>query len=315
MLRTAIRKMLGLLFWRPLPPPSSAEARALQELRETFAQLPLLVTAGKPSSEAEWMGNLNRLRERVLRDDPRQFLRWDVIAYTMFVFFARYIHRELAFLKSRPDWNARWRPAISESAVGRPIPYLLYPASSANLIHHAYHLAQFEHQGGGPVHEIELVLEFGGGYGSMCRLFHNLGFRGRYLIFDLRPMSALQKFYLQTLGLPVRSLDDFHRQLPGVYCLSELEPLQALLAGAPAGERSMFLATWSLSETPVSLRESVRPLVLGFNAFLIAYQDRFGEVDNLQYFSEWQQTLPLVQWQGWPIPHLGGSRYLMGRPA
>ena len=47
----------------------------------------------------------------------------------------------------------------------------------------------------------DVIVEFGGGYGSMCRLVRKLGFKGRYVIFDLRPILALQKYYLGLHGV------------------------------------------------------------------------------------------------------------------
>ena len=53
----------------------------------------------------------------------------------------------------------------------------------------------------------------------------------------------------------------------------------------------MFLATWSISETPVEIRNMIFPLVSDFHSFLIAYQDKFEEVNNLDYFSLWNASL------------------------
>ena len=66
------------------------------------------------------------------------------------------------------------------------------------------HLALFEETTGSKIDTLELIFEFGGGYGSMCRLAHNLGFNQAYIIFDLQPFSALQNYYLSSLDLPVR---------------------------------------------------------------------------------------------------------------
>src|SRR5262249_29537133 len=148
-------------------------------------------------------------------------LRWDVIQDTMFVGAASYVAKELTFLKKHPDWASRWRRAIQESPIGHPLRYPFFPASSGNLIHHAFHLAQFEEKTQIQVNNIGFVLEFGGGYGSMCRLLHNLGFHGKYVILDLPFFSLLQSFYLKSLGLPVHSIEDFKTANEGIVCVSE----------------------------------------------------------------------------------------------
>jgi hypothetical protein len=312
MFKRIVKKWLMALFDRPLPPPSSDERTAISELQMTFRNLPLFDTTNKLPSESEWLSNMNRLRELVISQSPRDFLRWDVVASTMFVSYAAYISKELSYLKHHPDWDTRWKPAIAESQVGHPVRYFLYPASSCNLIHHAYHVAQFEEKTKIKIHEMDFAFEFGGGYGSMCRLFHNLGFKGRYLIFDLPSFSALQIYYLKSIGLPVQTVDEFDKSPSGITCISASEQLEATLKGRIQTRNKMCIATWSISESPIRIRDLVLPLTSDFQSFLIAYQDNFGEVDNLEFFNNWKKTLRHVDWHGSQIAHLPGNSYLFG---
>jgi hypothetical protein len=174
---------------------------------------------------------------------------------------------------------------------------------------------QFEEKTKVQVQDIDYVFEFGGGYGSMCRLFHNLGFRGRYIIIDLPPFSALQKYYLGTLGLPIRSVTDFERSKSGIVCVSDIHKLKSILADRIEARNTMFIATWSISETPISIRNSILPLTSGFQSFLLAYQDRFEEVNNVDFFNKWKETINEIAWQSWRIRHIPGNNYLVGRVA
>jgi hypothetical protein len=173
-------------------------------------------------------------------------------------------------------------------------------------------LAQFEEKARIMVHNIDHVFEFGGGYGSMCRLFFNLGFRGRYVIFDLPPFSALQVYFLKTLGLPVKSASEFSTANTAIACLSDIEDLVRTLRDQIDQKKAMFLATWSLSECTISVRTSILPLVSDFQTFLIAYQDTFGETNNLEFFDNWTQGIAHVDWHKWRIEHLPGNNYLVG---
>jgi len=285
--------------------PATERERALAgELRENFRALPVLTTEDVAGAEAEWRRNMNVLREQVLRRDPRAFLTWPVIRRTMFVRRAGYLEAELAYLRGLPDWEGRWAAAVRERPVGRPVRYPGLRASSGNLVHHAYHVARFEAAVGARVADMGTVVEFGGGYGSMCRLIRQLGFAGRYVVLDLPHFSALQRYYLQALGLGLEE--------GGNHCVSDPETLARLLFPAPEG--ALFLATWSLSETPLHVRKSVLPLVRDFDAFLIAYQGTFGEVDNVAYFRALQGEMPEVEWQDVAIEHLPGPNfYLFGR--
>lgn len=312
MLRNITRKVVRTLYNRPLPHPSAQEQQLITELRSSFRQLPMFEVDKVSGAAAAWQRNMNRLRGLVLEENPREFLRWDVITQTMFVDDAPYVRAELRSLKQRPDWNVRWRPAIEESPVGRPMPYVFCPRSSGNLIHHAYHLAQFEEKTGGEIQHLDLVLEFGGGYGSMCRLFHNLGFRGTYIIFDLPHFSLLQEYYLRALGLRLQpGAQERVTFAEGVYCISDVEKLTTILDSSEFS-KSLFLGTWSISETPIHVREKFVPLLSRFNSFLIAYQERFEDVDNIGFFAAWKQTKMDIVWHHWPIAHIPGNHYLVG---
>ena len=313
MFKRLVRKFLNVVLDKPLQTPSSQEQDYFSELQLAVRELPVLETANALPSEAAWLSNMNRLRELFLKRNPKRFLRWDVISGTMFVANAPYVSTELNYLKHRSNWKTRWEAAIKESSVGHPVAYLFYPTSSGNLIHHAYHVAQFEETTGAQVRDMDYVFEFGGGYGSMCRLFFNLGFHGKYIIFDLPLFSALQRYFLKTIGLPVHSVDTFRKSKAGVVCLSDTQQLKALLTNHITASNSIFVATWSISESPIAIRDSVLPLISEFTSFLIAYQDRFGEVNNVDFFDSWKNTHGAVTWHGWRIEHIPGNNYLFGR--
>ena len=74
----------------------------------------------------------------------------------------------------------------------------------------------------------------------------------------------------------------------------------------------MFVATWSISEIPVYLRNAVLPLVANFDTFLLAYKNSFGEVNNIEYFDNWKNVNRDVVWQKWDIEHLSENYYLVG---
>ena len=231
----------------------------------------------------------------------------------MFISNAPFVRVEFEFLRSLPNWSNRWSEAIAEVAVGHPIPFIFYPKSSGNLIHQAYHLAQFKQHTGVVAHRIDLVFEFGGGYGAMCRLFHNLGFRGRYVIFDLAPFSALQEYYLKATGLEVHPATSFAEKQSGVFCVSDSKELRRVFSPSGAWEdlETAFLATWSLSEAPIEARDPIIALISGFDSVLAAYQGEFGGVDNCQFFMDFRRNFTGMSWYNWEIEHLPGHYYLM----
>jgi hypothetical protein len=277
-------------------PESQHGRELLRRLRADIEELSPTHQASGSDARDEWSANQARLRYLLGVRDPRAFLTWDVICKTMFIPFARYSPIELAFLRQRRDWG-RWYSAIAEHRVGLPFPYPLCPSSSANAIHHAYHLALLEDRLGQPVHTFGTICEFGGGYGSTCRIARSLGFSGRYVIFDLPEFSALQRYYLGSVGTDVITTSD---------------PAQLASITERRAAPSLFIATWSLSEAPGTVREQVLQSVSGFDAFLFAFQDRFGEQDNKSYFDSLSSRLGGIRLTTIPIDHLPGNSYVFG---
>jgi hypothetical protein len=300
-----IKSLKQLISRRSAPPRDAQEAARAEELAKTIAGLPSL--DGPPSKSAaaeDWLQNRRRLRELLAGGDPRRFLEWQVIRNTMFITNTPYVRRELDALKKAADWQSRWRPVLKEDAAGCPSRFRWRLSSSGSLIHYAYHVHAIAPMLGRRVDQFDRIVEFGGGYGGFCRVLWRLGFRGRYVIFDLPEFSALQRYYLQSVGVPLATAS----RPNGVHCISDA----ADLAAEAAPGEGLFIGLWSISETPVDFRRNILQAVGGLGHFLIAYQGQFGEVDNVQFFTDWSAGQKRLKWTESPIAHLPGSRYLVG---
>ncbi len=254
----------------------------------------------KPDNEDDdcdpaWTEHAELIGRLIETFGPKKFTKWCPVRDTMFERGYAATRSQLGYLQSLSNWTEHWRPAVTEDALGEPEPFPLYPESSANLIHHAYHVARFEDVVGKNVDGLHRVVEFGGGYGSMRRLLWRLGQCGQYQIYDLPELAALQKWYLGQLKIPFESLTN----------LDDLERVEPR-------SHTLFIATWSLSEVPIAARAKVLEKVRDADAFLIAYQSQFKNLDNLSYFAEWQAAIPGVQWFDLPIEHMPGDRHLFG---
>ena len=287
---------------RGLAPASAVEQALIDELRSGCRALPVEETERGTPNEADWATAMNRLRHLALHADPRAFLRWDVIVERMAVRHSPVTAIELAALQARPDWESRWQRAIRECEAGRPFRYAGWPESSEPLIQTAYTLARLETLAGRPVEAWDDVIEFGGGFGSLCRLAHQLGFRGRYLIYDLPPFTLLQRYFLRSAGL-------LHADDGRIVLTSELSRLERHVATLSPDAWSMFVACWSLSETPLAVRARIRPLVERIGRYAVVYQERYGEVDNIDYFrNRWLVGTRHTQ----RIVHRAGDHLLVG---
>jgi FkbM family methyltransferase len=288
------------------------EATLVNDLRNEIRVMPEPKEVTDSAAESAWQANRKRLRKCILEEDPQEFLTWDVVTGSMFVGNRPFVESELGYLMSRPDWNHVWEAVIEEDHAGAPKPYRGYRRSSGNRIHQAYHLARFEEDTGLSVSGFPLIVEFGGGYGSLCRLVHKLGFNGQYVIFDLPEFTALQKFYLGSLAMPLIEAKDVPSGRRGILCTSDLTVFESLdFREAKAG---LFIATWSLSETDPAFRQQIirLPAIDGAAAYLIAYQSDFEGVDNPRFFDAWRARKPGIRWVHSDIAHMPGNYYLFG---
>lgn len=288
----AKERMQDVLF----PTKDEDVLRAAKLLRKRIAELPPIDLRSGSAAQKKWNGFRFELRNLIGRRDPNRFLKWKAIRSTMAL--DTLPSAELDYLRSLPEWES-WQHALKETKIGAPGAYKELPGSGINILHHAYSLAKLLSAFSIDFASLKHTVEIGGGYGSMCRLFYNKGYKGAFTVFDLAEFSALQEFFLSLVLSP----EDFSR-------VSLVNEEKALGTKVPF---DLFLATWSLSEMPVSKREAIVREVAQPRYVLIAYQSKFGEVDNLKYFEEFARNRPQYEWITEPINHLPGNYYLFGK--
>ena len=297
-----IRKKIGdILADLVLPAPTQEEQIRISDLRSGIHALQPLTETSSIISEQEWNRNRIKLRKNILQRDPRNFLRWPVVLFTM---FHESKPEELAYLQSLSVWP-HYESALVETPIGHPKPYPALPASSGNLVHQTYSLALLSETFSVPIAAYKSIFEFGGGYGSLARLVYRLGFSGHYTIFDLPEFSLLQKYYLSSSPDLTLSFDASDRPdtISSVTSIAEIKK----------NPIDLFIALWSLSESPLELRTQLLSAIPEPAYFLIAYQEDFNNIDNTAYFKTFVAERPQYTWTGFPIKHLSGHRYLLGK--
>ncbi|MFL5844107.1 MAG: hypothetical protein ACJ762_05375 [Solirubrobacteraceae bacterium] len=294
----------NLLAQRQLPALAGPAQDALvARLREDMRTL----EAGGAAVESPWWADVRRrLVGNVLHDDPRRFLTWPEIRETMFVdAIEPYVPVEYAALRADAGWSTRWRTAIEEDPSGCPRRWPRDRATSANLVHHAYHLMRFEAVAG-PLADIAQVVEYGGGYGSFARLARRTGFTGGFHIHDFAELGALQRYFLGSVAA-LREDPALAADITFGTAQSEVPP------AGPGGK--LFVAMWSLSETPVVEREPWIDAMRDCSHVFLAFQHEFEGADNRVWFDELRERVTL-RWHAVELDHVpGGHSYLIGVPA
>jgi hypothetical protein len=270
-----------------------------------------LDAAAEPGAAGEWASFTAQISAALRANGADQFLRLAPIAKTLHSRQRSAGRRYLAYLLASPRFCAAIHRALTESPIGKPLVNPHYPLSSPLLVQHAYHLVRLREETDFELAAARRIVEFGGGYGSFYRLLRNLGYRERYLICDLPVMCALQRFYLRNL-FPTG---------PQAHAPENLQWLSGDVGAALAREMgtelrpSLFIATWSLSETPPAVRDEVAPLLERFDYILCAYQRAFSSYDNRGYFASLEQSLPQFSWHHAECPVYRNNFYLIGRNA
>jgi hypothetical protein len=109
------------------------------------------------------------------------------------------------------------------------------------------------------------IVEIGAGYGDMCSVVHDMGFKGKYTIVDIPETQPIQEYYLGKQDIkPQWSFEDDN-----------------------VTHADLVIATWSLSETPLEYRALLMPKIEKTKNWLIMAQSTiFGHAVNDKYFTD-----------------------------
>jgi hypothetical protein len=289
---------------------SIAEERfrdALGRARSWYREI--LETSPSPKGfvHPEWEENIREVERYFLERFEMAFLGHPRINGTM-VFTDRAAHAaEWSFLET-------WRPGDTLRnylAGGMNDGFLegkLRHAALINSTHHLYHLARFEKFLGEPIDGIGTVVEFGGGYGNLARIFRNVGHLSRYTIIDLPLFCCIQYVFLSTLFGPeaVRLVAKAGEKIIGGTI--NLVPIPFLEDVHMEGE--LFVSTWALSESPAAAYDHIRERDwCGARKILLGFNDGWKPWNADELVEALRKKFRRVVTE--PLPFLPGNQYLM----
>jgi hypothetical protein len=171
--------------------------------------------------------------------------------------------------KASPEWFKAMRHVPrgftpDNSDIERHFVLDLDPKFQTNAwnIRSNHHYQTYQRLTGNKINRFNRIVELGGGCGDFCRFVRDMGFGGEYVIWDLPMVSRIQQVALSDVAV------SFTHHVP-----------------KPA-PRTLFVATWSMSETPQEFREIITSK-LNPNNYLICYQHEFEDLSNTEYFDTW----------------------------
>lgn len=159
-----------------------------------------------------------------------------------------------------------------------------------NSIHHCYHIHKWESFSQKEIQNCKSIIEVGAGFGETCRIIHQLGFKGKYYIYDFPEFAILQEYYLRKNNVDISN----------VVWINSIPITQSF---------DMLIAEWSLSEMPDAERNLW--LEVNFDKCLLAYSKEFMGQDNHLFFSKMGDKVKYNKYE--TISHLDNKHaYIFG---
>ena len=212
----------------------------------------------------------------------RNFLRESFIQKMFFIHNRLFINNELKFLQKSKKWFF-YKKILVEDSVGNPVRYFLYPISSGNRINHVFHLSLLIEEFNIDLKKIKKIFEFGGGYGCMARIFSKVNNKIKYTCFDTFYVNLLQFYYLACNNLNVGFKKENNFFLSSNY--------KQIKKYHKKNSNYLFIANWSISETPLQFRKNFEEIIKKSKYILIGFQESFENINNLKYFSDLKKKI------------------------
>ena len=233
------------------------EKEQQQKVFNEHASAKGLVYDGNVNTKEEWTG-FSKIIGDIIKDKDQlaNFLQSGPLHSFFFVNSQDLLLDNELFLLEKLFMKDELEGFLQESPIGNPP--LLYSGkydTTHNSVHHLYHLARYYKQHSTKIKEVKSVVEWGGGYGNMCKVFFNFSDNlTTYTIFDLPVCSLLQYIYLSSVfgKENVNLSTDGHIEENKINLLTfdKYDKDTRLTA-------DMFLSTWALSESPIEYQKSV----------------------------------------------------------
>jgi hypothetical protein len=246
------------------------------------------------------------IKEFSLDRDLADFKTWDEVRqipiYSEHELVDDYYREVCQLLRSSPH-QAEWEHVLSKGEPQRghteeSYARALYkPAAGVSTtgfrLKSLHHVLTFEQLREKSILDYDCIVEFGAGIGDTAHTIFDRGYRGAYFIVDFPEIARISSYYLGGRAEVLHSVDDIPDYLP---------------------LNLLFIATWSLSEAPLELRNKIAEKLSGADC-LILFQYSFYGINNMEYFLEQWPSLTKSFYRIRPLrfhQSMGGSWYMTG---
>lgn len=279
---TLLRNIRTRLFQRTMAPAERRLATLKASQKDEFIALSRKHSADYASwrrisidqhTTPLWRDFVSKLEPAVAPAPPFDFLRNPLVQRTMFVSGRnKWLGTELNLLEDLFGPKRLQSLLIEDYAGDPPLSNEKY-LTSHNSVHHLYHLARYAYRTGNDLGKVRFVVEWGGGYGNLAKMFRRLvGDDLTYVIIDLPLFSLLQWTYLAT----VLGEEKVHlvASADSAVQTGKVNILPVCFVDRLDLACEMFVSTWALSESsPFSQDFVLSRKWFGAKHVLLAYQE------------------------------------------
>ena len=238
---------------------------------------------------------------------PLDFLRNPIISSTMVVTReGALLKTELAYLEHAYQ-KTTLKDTLYEDPVGKPLIVNSEYRTSHNSIHHTYHLARFFKTTRTTPDSFSTIIEWGGGYGNLAKIYRRLTNRPHtWIILDTPLFSTLQWLYLSSIfGEKIIRLITHPNQeiLSGGINLLPITLVKEFNLNA-----DLFISTWAISESSIASQDFVAKERNWFHAphLLLSYQENSAVLPAAERIGTIAKTEGATLED---IPHMPGQHY------
>jgi hypothetical protein len=274
------RKIRVLLSF-PYNSPENLNKKDLILIDELYLKAKKLISNNRKNYKKTHKIFSDETLQLILNKRLANFFQNSFIQKMFFVHNRFFLRSYLDEMKKNPKWNF-WKNLLIENNIGNPVRYFLNPFTSGNKIFQTYHLKKYTDYLEFGLNNFHTIVEFGGGYGNMAYTFKKINKKCEYIIFDTPEVNLLQFYYLKRNNIDV-SFD--YKSKSKVILISSIKQLTKII-NSTKNKKKLFIANWSLSETPLVFREKFKFIFKNFDFQLISFQKTFENINNLKYFQK-----------------------------
>ncbi|PIR73463.1 MAG: hypothetical protein COU40_01860 [Candidatus Moranbacteria bacterium CG10_big_fil_rev_8_21_14_0_10_35_21] len=231
---------------------------------------------------------LKKLEKPFMPVPKFSFLANSSVRYVMaFTKGGKSLREELSFLESKyPEQELK--DFLLEDYVGGPLIMNSKYLTSHNSIHHLHHLACYQEKTNCDFKQINTVVEWGGGYGNLAKIYNRfVDKKTTYIIFDVPLFSCVQWLYLSTI-FGEDSINLFKNPNDTVQA-GKINLIPVVFRDSHCNIKAdLFISTWALSESGRDAQDYVVKDCNWYNSnhLLLAYSNSSKAIPDSERISE-----------------------------